>query len=146
MLGIMGRFVAVATTADWHHGQVSCAKCAKSYLVEWSSRFVDPICLASQVNTCACLRSFSFCCIFFFFSVLPYGRSLAAKFSILAGPRPFSSSLHTIPSQANRQSYLYAFCPVPSISFHNFFHQPVPSHYDDIFFIHYQLLIIAVSL
>ena len=42
-----------------------------------------------------------------FFSVLPNGR-------FLADLRLFLSSLHTIPSQVARQSYLHAFCLVSS--------------------------------
>jgi hypothetical protein len=51
-----------------------------------------------------------------FFSVLPYGRSLADKLSILAGLRSFSSSLHTVFSQSDGQTYLCAFNLVPSTS------------------------------
>ena len=51
---------------------------------------------------------------FFFFSVLPHGRSLVAKLSTLAGPRPFSSSLRTVHFPSTHQSYLYAFYLVPS--------------------------------
>ena len=50
---------------------------------------------------------------FFYFNVLPCGGSLAAKLSILNNFRPFSSSFHAIPSQANRYSDLYAFCLTP---------------------------------
>ena len=68
----------------------------------------------------------------FFFDVLQYGRSLVAKLSILGGPRPFSSSLHTVPSISIRQSWLNAFYPFPvhalalHLLLHNRVYQPVP--------------------
>jgi len=40
-----------------------------------------------------------------FFSVLPHGRSLAAKLFILVGPEPFSSSLHA-------SAFLWRYAPV----------------------------------
>ena len=58
----------------------------------------------------------------FFFSVLPHGRFLIAKFSILAGPRHFSLSLHAV-------MVFYLDPLVLHFPLYNFIHQLVSSHY-----------------